>query len=1508
MERKLSPTLRRLLKWSLAGLLLVFLLLAAGYGVLTSSVGTQRVSKTLLESVNSGIQGRLKVGALEFSLTHLVLKDLVLLDPEGAPVAEVERVEAHFSLSPSQRKLEVTEALIHKPRLHLRKDERGLNLARAIQSKGTPTESPGGGEPAHFALKLASLLLTEGFVELTLSEQGKEQRFVAALGASASGSYSTATSALEGTLQLSGKLEEPSAKSFLLDAKVGGQGEGLDWSAGLELGEAVLRAKGKLQGTDKLEIALEKLTLPPELVREFSPEYPLKAAISATGKARLDGTEAALELSAEAGGATLLLNGGFDFSRLWARQLSVKVQGVDLSQLLEGGKRTELSLSLEAQGGGHSLEELEGSLRLEVPASTVEGQTLGPVRVRAQGKQGALVVEEVFARLPGAQVAASGSGSATQLEVTGKLSASSLETLSRTLAALVGAKAPPVSGHGMLALSASGPLSHPALSLTGTLPELRSGDIEVRALELDASLADIRRPLEARAKLHARSVRLGDRRAEDVRMSITSAGRRLSADFTSRGLADLLVHLGGTLEPGGQGAQMNGVAIHYPEAEWALVEPFSVRWAEGEFVLSRFALRSGKQLLSAQATQRGQKIDALLDAQHLSLSQLPKAFVPESLGLEGELSIKVSASGRVSHPAVGLELSWAGGAVGKVRQVDATLKAQFAKGRLEGTLKASAPLGRMEAELSIPVEKKSEPLQGTIHLSEVDLASASELLAQGPALRGTLRLDAKVAGSPAEPRVEAQLETGELSLRHEEEELPLLQRGTLTLSTPPEGGVAARVESQLAEGGRANFSLSTPLTVAKLLATKPSSLRTVPIQLSARVGGVELSWLAKLGVSTQGFSGRLDASLDAEGSADQPKGSAELALVGLHSDELPATDLNLSAQGKDAELTATLSASREGQRLVRLDARLGNSIASLLGSKDLENTPIELSASAGPLPVSQLKLAAGEEEERSAELTGTLQARLSGSGTLGAPTLRLFGSAEDLAMGKTPLGRVELDYRYERAHSTLAAKATSAGGGSMTLDAAAELELSIKAARRGLKVSEAPFEAKLKANHFDLRFLSGITQRVRLLEGELRADATARGTATNATFDGELEWTNGRVGLIGLGEYKKLHLLAKATKEKVAIEKFTARAGGGEVELEAVATRQREGYSLSAKGKLERFPVVYDDQLLAIATTRMTAQGELSSNRVNIRELAIPEARVELPEVDRKDLQDLDRPEDVVLVRNGQPLFAKKKEPQPDLSQAVASVDSGAAEGPMQYWITLDAPRNIWVKSADVNVELGLSEGFRIEYVDHSLLFGEVHVLRGKAEVIGRRFDLQKDSQLRFAGAAKSPYINLVAVHQNDREGVTVFVTLTGRGKEVALKTSSKPPMPESEIFTLLATGRRTLKRGSGSTMTGAQAASVMGGYLASQLKGALAKKLPLDVVSVQAGEEGLVGTRVEAGTYLSDQVYLGYELQLGADHQKGQNSNAGKLEYLISRFWTFEATAGDARAGGAELVWRQEF
>jgi translocation and assembly module TamB len=101
-----------------------------------------------------------------------------------------------------------------------------------------------------------------------------------------------------------------------------------------------------------------------------------------------------------------------------------------------------------------------------------------------------------------------------------------------------------------------------------------------------------------------------------------------------------------------------------------------------------------------------------------------------------------------------------------------------------------------------------------------------------------------------------------------------------------------------------------------------------------------------------------------------------------------------------------------------------------------------------------------------------------------------------------------------------------------------------------------------------------------------------------------------------------------------------------------------------------------------------------------------------------------------------------------------------------------------------------------------------------------------------------------------------------------------------------------------------------VGSLVATQARKAIAAELPLDVFSIEAGEGGLEGAKLEVGTYLTDKIYVGYTGRVGASPtpQGRENTNAVRFEYEFSPQWSLEANYGDARSGGLDLIWSKEY
>jgi translocation and assembly module TamB len=306
---------------------------------------------------------------------------------------------------------------------------------------------------------------------------------------------------------------------------------------------------------------------------------------------------------------------------------------------------------------------------------------------------------------------------------------------------------------------------------------------------------------------------------------------------------------------------------------------------------------------------------------------------------------------------------------------------------------------------------------------------------------------------------------------------------------------------------------------------------------------------------------------------------------------------------------------------------------------------------------------------------------------------------------------------------------------------------------------------------------------------------------------------------------------------------------------------------------------------------------------------------VALAEGKRRNLQPLKRPPDIVLLEDGRPINSEQAKKLRQLmaerrEEAAREAEPAPATRPRRVKIAVEAPRNLWIEGPDVRLELGLIEGFEVTMNEQTRVFGTVLIKRGRVNVLGKRFDIDADSTVRFTGPPARPTLAVKATHEARKAGIGVRIAVDGPSDNLDLKLSSpgNPQLGDTELLTLLATGHLPGDRTAGGTATpGSQAMSVLGGVVAAQVQKGLSKKLPLDVLVIEPGE-GLSSTRLEAGTYLTSSLYAAWVGRLGADPFGRENRNEVQLEYQLSRRWSFQGVYGDMRRGSADIVWTKNY
>jgi translocation and assembly module TamB len=1498
----------------------VLVLVLGALAYLATPPGGERLRKLVVEKANAAIEGTLTVQELSLRGGHLMLEGVELRDPDGEIVASVSGLEVRLRLTALvQRRIDMTLVRLDGPELHLHQDEGGSNLQRAIAERNPTPKPEKESQRSSMGFVVESLEIAHGVIDV-VQRSADASRHIHLDDLGTHGSAKLVGDGLEAELEIAANVTAPFEGPFQLSLHATGAGERKDARLVLELGTARLVAMAHVENESTADARIESLVVPPEIVKAFASSYPLRAVASLSAEVRRNGDELSLGLDAEAASATVRVDGTFDLSTRASRQTTVTARHVDLSELIDGGPSSDMALSLMASGGGTSLEDVVGRLELSVPPSSMAGETMGPVHVLAAAKNGELQLPELLINLPGVRIEARGQGSKERLALRGKLVARELKAFSRTLGKLVGPEALSLKGRGKLDFAIAGSVEHPSVKADGSFPLLAYQKSRVDGLALHLNVPDVKAPTGVRARLTARRLALAPRKVfRAVHLAVDGRGQELTLDAAVHGYAELSFRAQATLSSDGHRGRLKALSLRYPEAQWALDAPVQIESRAGLLVVSPLTLRSGQEAISARILKRGTRLDASLDLRSLDLGRLPRAFVDPALALGGVLDLRVRVRGPSSKPEAEARVDLRGGRFKRYQNVQLHLDASYAKDEAKGTLAAEGEGIRLTGAFDIPVKALEQgrhvPVKVEFRMAELRLDESLRKLGLEKPISGLVSAEVSLRGTADDPRLKVALKGRRLRVK----QIAAVSELDVVAESADDGRLAVRADLGM-EGEKSFIELETPFTLGQVLRKPPTlaALMAAELGLEADVREVPLKLLSEAGMSSHPLDGTLSARVHVTGTAMSPRGEVSVRGRGLATQGVKPLDALIRLQLGD-ELHADVRVERGREPIFTAKARVRADPRQLQDTNRLAQTPLSLEAKLGPLSLSELQAATQPTDVDPARtpptVRGTLEGRLALSGTLHDPQVMLRMRVDGLGAESTPDGQVAVTFDYADAKETLDLLLTSQNGGALHVAATAHVDLSYPTVARTLRLDTAPVGATLQAKDFDPAFLSNLSGAVEKLGGLVYADARVSGTMGSPMVKGRLEWKGGLIFTHGNGDFTDVHLLAIGDNDRIELKELTARSGSGTAKLSALATRTgSKTFKLHAAADLNRFPVMSQGQVLATLSVRSTADGNASPTDVTIRNLNIPEAHVYLPDVQRRDVQRLDDPPDIVLTVNGKPVRGTKTKAPAGASAetgvgAAGDTGTGSAGGRgTQLTVLVNAPRNLWIRGNDINTEIGLSDGFRIEYATEPRVFGDVNILRGRLDVFGRRFDLQRDSKVSFTGPAMAPGLNVTASYENEIEQVMVHLKVQGEPRKLQLQPTSEPPLPETEIYTLLATGHTSLHQGTGKTSTSGEAASLVGSLAASQLKETLSSKLPLDVLSIEAGDSGVAGTKLEAGTYVNDRFYVGFTGRIGADPTRGENSNEVGLEYQLSKRWSANGSYGDARAGEASVNWRKEY
>ncbi|KRA50445.1 translocation/assembly module TamB domain-containing protein [Devosia sp. Root635] len=473
--------------------------------------------------------------------------------------------------------------------------------------------------------------------------------------------------------------------------------------------------------------------------------------------------------------------------------------------------------------------------------------------------------------------------------------------------------------------------------------------------------------------------------------------------------------------------------------------------------------------------------------------------------------------------------------------------------------------------------------------------------------------------------------------------------------------------------------------------------------------------------------------------------------------------------------------------------------------------------------------------------TLSLAARQSGANTAFEIQAGGIGGAAINDFGIAPLG-VTANGTYRDGVVTLAAL-TANGSGGLTLRGSGTVPLE----GRGLDIAVTGSAPLVLGNRF-------VADRGGQLSGVVTLDAQVRGSLASPQFDGRVSTSN--AGYIDPELNLRLQGIAGS-----------ASLNGTNLVIDSLSANLATGGSVSASGSVGLnggFPANvrvalnsarYADGNLFVATVSgsLALTGNLTGTPLLAGDVFVEEANITIPEnfgggAQLIDVDHVRTPPAVEQTLQRAKIDDRSGAPIPQTRPAGLLLD-----------VNVSAPNQIFIRGRGLDAEVGGSVRLTGP-INNIQPVGGFALNRGRLAILGQRVTFESGT-VTLVGDL-DPFLNLVA--RTEGEGITVFVTVSGRASDIDVSFSSSPMLPQDEVLSRLIFNRSMgeLSPLQLAKLAGAAAELVGGGGngLVDSLRGA-AGLADLDIVSDDSGN-----VAVQAGTYIQDNVYLG--VQAGANGQ----------------------------------------
>jgi translocation and assembly module TamB len=466
----------------------------------------------------------------------------------------------------------------------------------------------------------------------------------------------------------------------------------------------------------------------------------------------------------------------------------------------------------------------------------------------------------------------------------------------------------------------------------------------------------------------------------------------------------------------------------------------------------------------------------------------------------------------------------------------------------------------------------------------------------------------------------------------------------------------------------------------------------------------------------------------------------------------------------------------------------------------------------------------------------------------------------------------------------------------------------------------------LQARQFRLMalepFLAGALSQ---LDGYLNGDARVSLNLTDAGLKPRLEadmaLTGGVFHVPQLGqEFREARVRIIANPAGVLrFDDIYAKALTGDIEGWALARMNMKDLTLEAAGaelrigQGEALPFALEGVPLGNIRGRVmvTAGMKDKALTVNVR---VPEINLELPSSIGRSVQGMDDHQEVVV---RQPLGPEKEETRDEDAMKIVlnlGVDRANIEGSI-FSLALRTSKQV---------------PMRVELTDKARIFGDIQLLRGEFELLGKRFELERGLVHMRGTDDPNPYLN-VSVRWDAPDGSQVFIEYVGDLDPIVdekIRFRSDPPRSKQEIIrtlllgseyedgTLAGGGQGGAEQKGPTRSTGNAAGGMAAGFIADQFSNLFADSGIK--TSLGTSESGALktGLAYESGTTRTQITYEGAGNSTGTRGSPGGLGLGGgstevSVDWRFLRNWLVRGmvrVGEDQPSSGVDVLWQYRY